>query len=65
MGMVEFYLGGFLALPERLDKRHDCLELRKWRYAGADPSEVVRRLRRVAALDRLDEGPDAEGDGEA
>jgi hypothetical protein len=27
-GMFEFYLGGFLALPERLDGVHDCLELR-------------------------------------
>ena len=37
-----------------------CLELRKWRYSGADIGEIVRRLRRIVADDRLDDGPDAE-----
>ena len=38
----------------------DCLELRKWRYQGADISEVVKRIKRIEANDRLDDGPDAE-----
>ena len=40
----------------------ECLEHRKWRYEGADVAEVVKRLRRVAAGDRLDDGPDAEAE---
>jgi hypothetical protein len=38
----------------------DALELRKWRYEGSDVAEVVRRLKRIAAADRLDDGPDAD-----
>ena len=35
----------------------ECLEIKKWRYQGADVVELVRRLSRIAANDRLDEGP--------
>ena len=38
----------------------ECLEHRRWRYKGADVGEVVRRLRRIVANDRLQDGPDAE-----
>ena len=37
-----------------------CLELRKWRLAGADVAEVMKRLQRIIANDRLDDGPDPE-----
>ncbi len=36
---------------------HEALELRKWRYEGSEISEVVRRLERIAANDRLEDGP--------
>lgn len=35
----------------------ECLEHRKWRFRGADVAELVSRLKRVAAADRIDEGP--------
>ena len=35
----------------------EALELKKWRYTGSEISEVVRRLERIAANDRLDDGP--------
>ena len=35
----------------------DCVELRAWRYQGAEVAEVVRRLKRIAANDRLEDGP--------
>ena len=38
----------------------ECLELRKWRYRGAEVKEVVRRLKRIVAGDRIEEGPEAE-----
>jgi len=41
----------------------ECAELRKWRYTGCEVSEVVRRLKRIAADDNLDDGPDGD-DGE-
>lgn len=36
----------------------ECLELKQWRYQGADVVELVRRLKRIAADDRLDDGPE-------
>ena len=38
----------------------DCLELKKWRYQGANVKEVTKRLRRIVTNDHLDDGPDAE-----
>ena len=39
----------------------ECLERRKWRYAGADVGEVAKRLRRIleASEEELEEGPGA------
>jgi len=37
-----------------------CLELRKWRYEGADIGQLVKRIKRIQADDRLEDGPDAE-----
>ena len=37
-----------------------CLEHKKWRYMGNDVPEVKKRLRRIVANDKLDDGPDAE-----
>jgi hypothetical protein len=42
-----------------------CLELRKWRYAGADIAQVTKRLRRVSARDGLEDGPDEYEDEDA
>lgn len=42
----------------------ECLELRKWRYRGVDVKEIVKRLKRVVANDRLDDGPDADEEAE-
>ena len=38
----------------------ECLERRKWRYAGADAGEVARRLRRIIGAEseaELEDGP--------
>ena len=37
----------------------ECLEHRKWRYEGSDIAEVAKRLKRIVADDKLDDGPDA------
>ncbi len=40
-----------------------CLELRKWRYVGADVGELTRRIERIAEAERpedLDDGPEGE-----
>jgi len=36
-----------------------CLEHKKWRYVGNDIQQVMKRLKRIVADDRLDDGPDA------
>ena len=41
-----------------------CVELREWRLHGTDHAEVVKRLKRIVASDRLDDGPDADLDVE-
>ena len=35
----------------------ECLEHKQWRYQGADVVELVRRLKRIASNDNLDDGP--------